>query len=164
MSDVRYCARHPDVETGLTCGRCETPICPQCAVSTEVGSRCPTCAPQRKLPQFALSPLLGIRALAASVGAGVALGAAWGLLLPQGIGFFMIFMGIGIGYVIAEAIGMATNRRTGTPLQVIGALGVVVTYFARNLVVGNGIVPTNDITGLIVLLAGIVMVISRLRG
>ncbi len=76
----------------------------------------------------------------------------------------MIFLGIGIGYVVAEAIGMATNRRTGTPLQVIGALGVVAAYFVRNLVAGDGFVPTNDIGGLIVLLAGIVMVISRLRG
>ncbi len=92
------------------------------------------------------------------------MGAAWGLLLPGGFGFFMIFLGIGIGYVVAEAIGMATNRRTGTPLQVIGALGVVAAYFVRNLVAGDGFVPTNDIGGLIVLLAGIVMVISRLRG
>ena len=63
-----------------------------------------------------------------------------------------------------EAIGLATNRRTGTPLQVIGALGVVVAYFVRNLVAGDGFVPTNDLVGLIVLLAGIVMVINRLRG
>jgi hypothetical protein len=73
----------------------------------------------------------------------------------------MIFLGVGIGYGVAEAIGFATNRRTGTPLQVIGALGVVTAYFVRNLVVGDGIVPTNDIAGLIVLLAGVVMVISR---
>ncbi len=164
MSDARYCARHPSVETGLACGRCETPICPDCAVSTEVGFRCPVCAPQRKLPQFEIGPLLGAQAMAASAGAGAALGAAWGLLLPGGFGFFMIFLGIGIGYVVAEAIGSATKRRSGTPLQVIGALGVVVAYFVRNLVAGDGFVPTNDFGGLITLLAGIVMVINRLRG
>ena len=102
--------------------------------------------------------------MAASLGAGAAVGAAWGLLLPRGFGFFMIFLGIGSGYVVAEAIGRATNRRMGTPLQVIGALGVVAAYFVRNMVADNSFVPTNDIGGLIVLLAGIVMVISRLRG
>ncbi len=76
----------------------------------------------------------------------------------------MIFLGIGIGYVIAEAVGSATNRRSGTLLQVIGALGVVLAYFVRNLVAGNGFVPTNDLGGLLVLLVGIVMVINRLRG
>lgn len=108
--------------------------------------------------------MLGAQAMAASAGAGAALGAAWGLLLPGGFGFFMIFLGIGIGYVVAEAVGSATKRRSGTPLQVIGALGVVVAYFVRNLVAGDGFVPTNDFGGLITLLAGIVMVINRLRG
>ena len=86
------------------------------------------------------------------------------MLLPGGFGFFMIFVGVGIGYVVAEAVGSATKRRSGTPLQVIGALGVVVAYFVRNVVAGDGFVPTNDLGGLIVLLAGIVMVINRLRG
>lgn len=40
------CARHPSVETELSCSRCGTPLCPRCLVQTEVGQRCPTCAPQ----------------------------------------------------------------------------------------------------------------------
>ncbi|HEX2914551.1 MAG TPA: B-box zinc finger protein [Chloroflexia bacterium] len=46
---VVYCARHPEVETGLRCGRCDTPICPRCMVHADVGIRCPDCAanPQR---------------------------------------------------------------------------------------------------------------------
>lgn len=128
-----------------------------------MGARCPDCAPRRKLPQFELSPVIGVQAAAAAAGAGAALGAAWGLLLPGGFGFFMIFLGIGIGYVVAEAVGWATNRRSGTPLQVVGALGVVLAYFVRNLIAGDGLVPTNDFGGLLALLAGVVMVINRLR-
>jgi hypothetical protein len=163
VSEARYCPRHPTVETGLACGRCETLICPRCAVFTDVGARCPDCAPRRKLPQFEVTPLVGAQAIAASAAAGAALGAAWGLLLPQGFGFFMIFLGIGLGYVVAEAVGWATNRRSGTPLQVIAALGVVLAYFVRNMVAGDGIVPTNDFGGLLALLAGVVMAINRLR-
>ena len=37
------CAWHPTVETGLTCARCETPICGRCAVSSAVGMRCRNC-------------------------------------------------------------------------------------------------------------------------
>lgn len=46
---VTYCARHPQVETMLRCGRCDTPICPRCMVHSGVGIRCPDCAanPQR---------------------------------------------------------------------------------------------------------------------
>ena len=39
-SIVTRCAEHPDVETGLRCGRCETPICPKCMIMTPVGARC----------------------------------------------------------------------------------------------------------------------------
>ncbi len=44
-----FCARHPETETMLRCGRCNTPICPRCMVHGAVGIRCPDCAanPQR---------------------------------------------------------------------------------------------------------------------
>jgi hypothetical protein len=45
------CARHPKVETALSCGRCETPGCPKCLVHAEVGLRCPKCAPRRLITQ-----------------------------------------------------------------------------------------------------------------
>jgi len=38
-----FCYRHPDVETGLRCNRCNKPICPTCAQRTPVGFRCPDC-------------------------------------------------------------------------------------------------------------------------
>ncbi|MET8505507.1 rhomboid family intramembrane serine protease [Streptomyces sp. NPDC004787] len=38
-----HCYRHPDVETGIRCARCEKPICPQCMVSAAVGFQCPDC-------------------------------------------------------------------------------------------------------------------------
>ncbi|WP_318208241.1 MULTISPECIES: rhomboid family intramembrane serine protease [unclassified Streptomyces] len=37
------CHRHPEVETGIRCTRCEKPICPACMVSASVGFQCPDC-------------------------------------------------------------------------------------------------------------------------
>ncbi|MEU2766476.1 rhomboid family intramembrane serine protease [Streptomyces diastaticus] len=37
------CYRHPDRETGISCVRCERPICPQCMISASVGFHCPEC-------------------------------------------------------------------------------------------------------------------------
>ncbi|MFG2195126.1 rhomboid family intramembrane serine protease [Streptomyces sp. NPDC048639] len=37
------CYRHPDRPTGITCTRCERPICPECMVSASVGFHCPEC-------------------------------------------------------------------------------------------------------------------------
>lgn len=45
--DVPRCARHPDVETRLTCSACGTPICPDCAVEAAISYQCPDCATAR---------------------------------------------------------------------------------------------------------------------
>ena len=37
------CYRHPGRDTGITCTRCERPICPDCMVSASVGFHCPEC-------------------------------------------------------------------------------------------------------------------------
>jgi membrane associated rhomboid family serine protease len=37
------CYRHPDRETGISCTRCDRPICPECMISASVGFQCPEC-------------------------------------------------------------------------------------------------------------------------
>jgi membrane associated rhomboid family serine protease len=39
--ETRYCYRHPDRETGLSCSECGRPICADCANFGPVGVRCP---------------------------------------------------------------------------------------------------------------------------
>ena len=39
--ETRYCYRHPDRETGLSCSECGRPICADCATFASVGIRCP---------------------------------------------------------------------------------------------------------------------------
>lgn len=157
------CARHPNVETGLTCGRCETPICPRCVVFTDVGARCPTCAPARKLPQFEVGPLYFLRGAAAALAAGASLGAVWGILLPGGIGFFGLLLAALLGYLIAEAVSAATNRKSGTPLQVVAAGGVIAAYLIHNLVAGSELLPTDDLFGYVAVIVAGAVAISRLR-
>jgi membrane associated rhomboid family serine protease len=40
-AEPRYCYRHPDRETGLSCSDCGRPICADCANFGPVGIRCP---------------------------------------------------------------------------------------------------------------------------
>jgi membrane associated rhomboid family serine protease len=41
MAEPRYCYRHPDRETGLSCSECGRPICVDCMSVAPVGIRCP---------------------------------------------------------------------------------------------------------------------------
>jgi membrane associated rhomboid family serine protease len=40
-AEPRYCYRHPDRETGLSCSECGRPICYECMTPAPVGLRCP---------------------------------------------------------------------------------------------------------------------------
>jgi membrane associated rhomboid family serine protease len=62
--ETRYCYRHPDRETGLSCSECDRPICADCANFGPVGVRCPDhatnarrgAAPRIKPPQVRRAP------------------------------------------------------------------------------------------------------------
>lgn len=157
------CARHPNIETELACGRCETPICPRCVVTTDVGGRCPSCAPARKLPQLEVGPLWMLRGAVAALLAGAALGAVWYILLSERLGFFSLLIAFAIGYTVAEAVSLATNRKVGPPLQIVAAAGVAVAYVTRNLLFDLPAVPTNDLFGYVVVIVGIIVASNRLR-
>jgi membrane associated rhomboid family serine protease len=54
--ETRYCYRHPDRETGLSCSDCGRPICADCATFAPVGIRCPDHAGMRRAPTTRLKP------------------------------------------------------------------------------------------------------------
>jgi uncharacterized membrane protein len=118
-SGTLRCARHPNTETVLRCGRCETPICPRCLVSTPVGARCPSCA---QVKRFAT--LLKPRELAQAVAYGVAVGAVGTVVLS-----FIPFLGL-IGYAIlgfgvGEVVSVGANRKR---LRELGPIAVACLF------------------------------------
>ncbi|HJX61550.1 MAG TPA: hypothetical protein VJ578_03170 [Dehalococcoidia bacterium] len=160
------CATHPNVETGLACGRCDRPICPRCLVQTPVGARCRQCAGVTRLPTFQLSPVFTARALGASLVGGGVVGAVWGWLLPYSLGvygYFVFFLALGIGYAVGEMVSLATNRKRGPALQGIAVAGVVEAYLIRNLLEGAAVIPSNDLWGYILVAVAAIVAAGRLR-
>lgn len=162
---VVFCARHPDVETVLECGRCGTPICPRCMIHTPGGIRCPDCAKLRRPPMYELAPLDYAKAIGVGVVLAVALGFAGAILFPpRGFGglflLLALFVGSAVGGLVAEAIHRATNGKRGVAMQVIGAGTLAGALLVRMVLSGEFEL---DIAGLLIAGVGVFAVWGRLR-
>jgi hypothetical protein len=121
------CARHPNTETVLRCGRCETPICPRCQIQTPVGARCPTCARVNKRFATLLKPRELARAIAYGVGAAAA-GTAIYTFVPilAILGPLIVFALIGFG--VGEVVSVGANRKRVRELAPIAVACLFVGY------------------------------------
>jgi hypothetical protein len=123
------CHWHPDRETGLRCSSCGKPICVECMRQHPVGIRCKECAKAMQLPMFQVSKAYVARGVGAAIGLGIGGLVVLGLLhfaIGSVLGFFGIFLMMGLGYVIGEGVSVAVNRRRGRPYQYMAVGGVVI--------------------------------------
>lgn len=162
---AHYCATHSDVETELACGKCGRFICPRCMVQTPVGARCRDCAQLRRPPMYTLAPTSVARVAGTALGVGVAVGLAWGLLVPGlgFLGFFLLFLGMFAGYGMANVVDWAGGRKRGPVVQWSAVAGIVVAYLVRNLTLTGGLFLVNDLWGLIFVGIAAVVAWNRLR-
>jgi hypothetical protein len=86
-----------------------------------VGARCRDCAGLRRLPTFQASKSLLVRAFLAAVGTGLA--GAFVIRLVRG---FDLILAIVLGFLLAEAVSWAANRRRGPYFAWCAAAGAVV--------------------------------------
>ena len=128
MPEAKYCARHPETLTNVSCNRCDAPVCPQCMIHSPVGIRCPDCGQATPLPTYEVSTSHLVRAVAASVLIGLGGGLVVGLilgLLHLGLFLFALVMA-GFGYVVSEGVSRASDQKQGRSLQIVAAGGVLI--------------------------------------
>lgn len=162
------CARHPDVETGLACGRCGTPICPRCLVYTAAGTRCPDCGRAPTLPVHQVGVLDALRIAGVALPLGVLLGIVGALIFPPRLGgLLMILVGIAAGSaagsLMAAAI-MRVSKKRGP--RVIAIAGAALLLMAVVRFVGGGGDSTTllrDFAGVFLVLTSVSAASNRLR-
>ncbi len=125
---VRYCATHPDVETVVSCGRCDRPVCPKCMIFTPVGVRCRDCAQLRRLPQYTITLRVYARIIPGAVA--LALGVGFLLSLVPGVGFLG---GIMVGFLVSEGLRRVSGYKQGREMEVIAAATVILSVLAGNV-------------------------------
>ncbi len=125
---ARQCARHPKVETRLSCGRCGTPICPKCMVYTPTGIRCPDCAQVRRMPQYELTPRVYARVIPGALA--LSLGIGFVLSFVGAIGFFG---GIIVGMLVAAGLKRVSGYKQGREMEIIAGVSVVLTVLSGHV-------------------------------
>ena len=124
--ELHRCSFHPEVETGLGCGKCGRYICPRCMIQTPVGARCRECVTVTTLPTFEVAPSYYIRAVVAGGIAAIVGGILWNVLLRFNVPFVPWISAIGVGYLVGEAISVATNRKRGRGLAIVAGTSMVI--------------------------------------
>ena len=158
------CYRHPDVETGLRCNRCNKLICPQCAHRTPVGFRCPDCIREQEDKFFTGGNSDYV--IAALITLPLSFIAAW-FLTGLMRGFLFIFLSFLIipavvGF-IAEVVRWAVGKRRSRYLGHVAAGSLIVATLPFVL----GSLLTGSLFGLLgpglFLFLGISTIFARLR-
>lgn len=159
------CAKHPKVDTNLSCGKCGKAICPKCLVQTPVGVRCEECANLKALPTYQVSTVYYLRAIGAGIGIALACGFVWLFLNPFLHVFFLLpfVVAAGAGYAIGEVIGLAVNRKRSTGLAIVSGLSAVLSFAVANgvFIFRGGL--SFIILNLLVLAVAVFMAVLRIR-
>ena len=70
-TEIQTCYRHPDRRAGVSCQRCDRPICPACMSSASVGFHCPECTRAGKQKVYTARTLLTSRPLVTQILIGI---------------------------------------------------------------------------------------------
>lgn len=132
------CARHPRVETRVSCVQCGANICPDCMVSAPVGFKCPDCAKQARHARGLGKPEQYVRGVGFGLGAAVA-GAAI-LSVVFGFGFLSWIASGVVGYYVAEAVRRGADGNRADPFRYL-AIGLAVLAVAGGWLVWAGFDP-----------------------
>ena len=168
MSEETYCARHPKTATNLRCSRCDALVCPGCMVHSAVGIRCPDCGKATTMPIYDVSTPLLVRAILASLLLGVGGGLVFALLVRPELLFriasplMYVAAMAGFGYLVAEGVSRAANKKRGRTLQYVAAGGMAL---ALVLVSATAITfgPLIGFSDLLAAGAGVYVAILRMR-
>jgi hypothetical protein len=162
---VTYCTNHKRTETALRCGKCDKPICGRCVIFTPVGTRCRECARLTRIPTYNVGAAYVARGLAAGVAAALGVGVLGGLLLRAGVlpvpYLFGPLLLASIGYVAAEAVSLATNRKRGPVLRAVAVASFIAGYLALEILTPWLVVA--GLWGIAAFIVAVAIIVGRLR-
>jgi len=119
--EVKYCYRHPQRETGVSCSNCGRPICHECMISAPVGFRCPECVKEQNVR--------GSRAKVVTRGQIRSRWGAGGGVMSGGAPVTKVLIGINVALFLAELLFGAVGVMGGGSTRVLVDMGALVPLF-----------------------------------
>lgn len=116
--DLRFCYRHPDRETGVSCSNCGRPICHECMIPAPVGFHCPECVKQ--------SSARGSRARVVSRGQMRSRWTAGGGVMSGGTPVTRVLIGINVALFVVEVLVGAVGFVVGGSPDALISMGALV--------------------------------------
>ena len=165
LGDTLHCHWHPEVETALSCSRCDKSICIRCMVQAPVGIRCKECGKAVRLPTFDVTPSYYARAVGLGLAGAIGGGLLWGVfnVMFRGIPFLPFLVAMGIGYGVGELISRGVNRKRGIGLAWIAGGSVVLAFLISWPISPFGFVGIGFLFRLFSVGIGVYMAIQRVR-
>ena len=122
------CYKHAKVETFLSCGRCEKPICPDCVVQGPAGIRCRECASVNANRLYKVPPIRLVWSGLVAVVAG-----SVGLVAVNNVPVFGVALAYFYGRLLADTVMRASGMRAGWMIKAFAVGGIVCGAAARVL-------------------------------
>jgi membrane associated rhomboid family serine protease len=113
--EVRFCYRHPDRETGVSCSNCGRPICHECMIPAPVGFRCPECVRQQNQGS-SRARVVTRGQIRSRWGAGGMMSSATPVtkaLVGVNVAFFVLEMVLATGMVLGGGVSSSTLTSLG---------------------------------------------------
>ena len=132
------CYWHPEVETGLSCSRCEKRICAQCMVQAPVGIRCRECGKAQPMPTYDVRPAnytVGIGVALALLVFGTPLWVVLDnvLLVFGAYGSVSGLLAVAFGYASGQLVSLSVNRKRNSLLALTAGAVVIIAYLVSRL-------------------------------
>lgn len=119
--DVEYCYRHPAIQTGVHCTRCENPICPDCMIPAPVGYQCPECVARAKQEFRAADPTRSVRVAAKKMSGSITrtiIGILAGAFVIE-----LLFSGAGMSQALLSGPTVTVGLKLGATQSLLIASG-----------------------------------------
>jgi len=162
------CYRHKDRETGVSCGHCGRPLCPDCVRHGPTGVRCRDCL---RLPRTAMGVATSRQLLRAAV-------CALLVAVPGGLLFGWLHLGglwpaALLGLLIGSAALAGSRHHRDLPVQIVAALMAMLSMLiatllpiassVRHLAIGPLLALLSSPRGVVLFLATGVAAVARFR-